>query len=39
MPIKLNKSVFFLQKTLLDFVNIEMIFHAKALEIYSECLK
>lgn len=30
---------FFLQKILTDFVNIEMVYHAKALEVYTECFQ
>lgn len=36
----LNRILFFfLQKIMLDFVNIEMIYHAKALEMYTECFQ
>lgn len=35
----LNRILFFFQKIMLDFVNIEMIYHAKALEMYTECFQ
>lgn len=34
-----NSFVSYFQKIMTDFVNIEMIYHAKALEMYTECFQ
>jgi len=40
LPFILNAFCFHLfQKVLADFVNIEMLFHAKALEVYTQCFQ